>query len=173
MAIHIFLELNCSANLYLEMVSWGFSVLEFKFLGRVLPVLELLLTLRVTLEQSWSGAGDILRWGAECCAKTAHRFIIKFVSIVKLCWGPKSRWLYFCGNLTCPAEAFLICSRAPDISSEAETRTQTRRTHAIVTQRLVLVAGSSPVPPASDGHERCRKISEQVFDNGVFCFKWG
>ena len=71
---------------------------------------------------------------------------------------------YFIGN----SEAAMIYSGCDDIPTEAETRSQCRRRRAVVTQRLVPLAGSAPVPFASSSGERSRELLEEAFDNGMY-----
>ena len=65
------------------------------------------------------------------------------------------------------SEAAMISSDCDDIPTEAETRSQCRRRRVVVTQRLVPLAGSAPVPLASSSHERSRELLEEAFDIGM------
>ena len=65
------------------------------------------------------------------------------------------------------SQATMISSGCVDIPTEAETRSQTRRRHAVVTRRLVPLAGIAPVHLASSSHERSRELLEEVFDTGI------
>ena len=60
------------------------------------------------------------------------------------------------GNLIGASEAALIFSRGDDISVGPENRSQTRRRRAVVTRRLVPLAGSVSVTVASGSHS-CRR----------------
>ena len=70
-------------------------------------------------------------------------------------------------------EAAMISPDFDDIPTEAETRSQDRRRRAVVTRRLVPLAGIAPVPFASSSHERSRELLEEAFDNGMYHFIWG
>ena len=77
-------------------------------------------------------------------------------------------WYFIGGN-----EAGMISSGCDDIPTEAETRSQVRRQRAVVTRRLVPLAGIAPVPFASSSHERSRELSEEAFDNGMYHISCG
>ena len=73
--------------------------------------------------------------------------------------------------LTGPAEAAAICSGGDDNLTEAETRSQARHKHAIVTRCPVPLVGSAPVPIPSGTRERSREFLEEAFDKSMYCFK--
>ena len=58
------------------------------------------------------------------------------------------------GILIGASEAALIFLLGADISTAAETQIQTRRQRAVVTQRLVPLAGSAPIPVTSGNRKR-------------------
>ena len=62
----------------------------------------------------------------------------------------------------------MISSDCDDIPTEAETRNPSRRGRAVVTRRLVPLAGGSSVPFAGSGHERSRELLEEAFDVGMY-----
>ena len=62
----------------------------------------------------------------------------------------------------------MISSDCDDIPTEAETRSQCRRGRAVVTRRLVPLAGGSSVPFAGSSHERSRELLEEAFDVGMY-----
>ena len=53
------------------------------------------------------------------------------------------------------SEAAMISFFADDIPTEVETRSQSGRRRAVVTWRLVLLAGSASIPTASVSRKRC------------------
>ena len=67
----------------------------------------------------------------------------------------------------------MISSSCDDFPTEAETRSQVRRRPAVVTRRLVNLAGIAPVPFASSSHERSRELLEEAFDNGMYQIRCG
>ena len=67
----------------------------------------------------------------------------------------------------------MVSSDCDDIPTEAETRSQFRRRRAVVTRRLVPLAGIAPVLFASSSHERSRELLEEAFDNGMYHIRWG
>ena len=71
------------------------------------------------------------------------------------------------------SETAMIFSGCDDIPSEAETRSQVRRRRAVLTRRLVHLAGIAPVPFASSSHERSRELLEEAFNKGRCHFRWG
>ena len=81
-------------------------------------------------------------------------------------WQSSGPWYIF-GILTVLAEAAVVCSGGGDISTEAETRSQSRRRRAIVTRRLMPPCDSAPFSVASGSHERSREILEDAFVNGI------
>ena len=62
----------------------------------------------------------------------------------------------------------MISSDCDDIPTEAETRSQCRRRRAVVTRRLVPLAGGDSVPFAGSSHERSRELLEEAFDVGMY-----
>ena len=58
------------------------------------------------------------------------------------------------------SEAAMVPSDCGNIPAEAETRSQVRRRRAVVTRRLVLLAGIALVLFASSSHERSRELLE-------------
>ena len=66
------------------------------------------------------------------------------------------------------SEAAMISSDCDDIPTEVETRSQVWRRRAVLTRRLVHLAGLAPVPFASSSHERSRELLEEAFDNGMY-----
>ena len=66
------------------------------------------------------------------------------------------------------SEGVMISSDCDDIPTEAETRSQSRRRRAVVTRRLVPLAGAASVPFASSSHERSRELLEEAFDVGMY-----
>ena len=71
------------------------------------------------------------------------------------------------------SEAAIVSSGCDDIPIEAETQSQIRRRHAVVTQRLVPLVGSAPVLLASTSRERRLELLKEAFDNGINHFRWG
>ena len=71
------------------------------------------------------------------------------------------------------SEAAMIFSGCDDIPTAAETRSQVRRRRAVVTRRLVPLAGIAPVPFASSSHERSRELLEDAFDNCMYHIRCG
>ena len=65
------------------------------------------------------------------------------------------------------SEVAMISSGCEVIPTEVETRSQVRRQRAVVTRRLVTLAGFVPVPFASSSLERSRELLEEAFDNGM------
>ena len=74
-------------------------------------------------------------------------------------------------------EGAMISSDCDDVPTEAETRNQCRRRRAVVTRRLVPLAGGSSVPFAGSSHERSRELLEEAFDVGMYhnrcTYSWG
>ena len=66
------------------------------------------------------------------------------------------------------SEGAMISSDCDDIPTEAETRSQCRRGRAVVTRRLVPLAGGSSVPLGGSSHERSRELLEEAFDIGMY-----
>ena len=62
----------------------------------------------------------------------------------------------------------MISSDCDDISTEAETRSRCRRGRAVLTRRLVPLAGGASVPFAGSSHERSRELLEEAFDVGMY-----
>ena len=62
----------------------------------------------------------------------------------------------------------MISSDCDDIPTEAETRRQCRRRRAVVTRRLVPLAGGASEPFAGSSHERSRELLEEAFDDGTY-----
>ena len=62
----------------------------------------------------------------------------------------------------------MISSDCDDVPTEAETRSQCRRRRAVVTRRLVPLAGVSSVPLGGSSHERSRELLEEAFDVGMY-----
>ena len=62
----------------------------------------------------------------------------------------------------------MISSDCDDIPTEVETRSQCRRSRAVVTRRLVLLAGGASVPFAGSSLERSRELLEEAFDVGMY-----
>ena len=62
----------------------------------------------------------------------------------------------------------MISSDCDDIPTEAETRSQCRRRRAVVTRRLVPLAGGASVPFAGSSHERSRELLEEASDVGMY-----
>ena len=60
----------------------------------------------------------------------------------------------------------MISSDCDDIPTEAETRNQCRRRRAVVTRRLVPLAGSASF--AGSSLERSRELLEEAFDVGMY-----
>ena len=71
---------------------------------------------------------------------------------------------YFIGVSECA----MISSDCDDVPIEAETRSQCTRRRAVVTRRLVPLAGGSPVPLGGSSHERSRELLEEAFDVGMY-----
>ena len=69
------------------------------------------------------------------------------------------------------SEAAMLSSDCDDILTETDTRSQVRR-RAVVSRRLVPLAGIATVPFASSSHERSRELLEEAFDNGMYHFRW-
>ena len=72
----------------------------------------------------------------------------------------------------CVSEAAMISSGWDDNPTKAETRSQfrQRRRRAVITRRLVPLAGSAPVPLAGTSGERSREVLEEAFNNGMYHF---
>ena len=66
------------------------------------------------------------------------------------------------------SEGAMISSGCDDVPTEAETRSQCRRRRAVVTRRLVPLAGGSSVPLGGSSHERSRELLEEAFDVGMY-----
>ena len=62
----------------------------------------------------------------------------------------------------------MISSDCDDIPTEAETRSQCRRGRAVVTRRLVPLAGGASVPFAGSSHERSRELLDEAFHVGMY-----
>ena len=62
----------------------------------------------------------------------------------------------------------MISSDCDDMPTEAETRSQCRGGRAVVTRRLVPLAGGASVPFAGSSHERSRELLEEAFDVGMY-----
>ena len=62
----------------------------------------------------------------------------------------------------------MVSSDCDDVPTEAETRSQCRRRRAVVTRRLVPLAGVSSVPFGGSSHERSRELLEEAFDVGMY-----
>ena len=62
----------------------------------------------------------------------------------------------------------MISSDCDDIPTEAETRSQCRRRRAVVTRRLVPLAGGASMPFGGSSHERSRELLEEAFDVGLY-----
>ena len=58
----------------------------------------------------------------------------------------------------------MVSSDCDDIPTEAETRNQCRRGRAVVTRRLVPLAGGASVPFAGSSRERSRELLEEALD---------
>ena len=71
------------------------------------------------------------------------------------------------------SEAAMISSACDYIPTEAETRSQFRRRRAVVTRRLVPLAGTAPAPFSSSIHERSQELLEEAFHNGMYHRKCG
>ena len=120
----------------------------------------------------WGWACDILRWGTQPCAEFSHVLGINFVTIFHIFLAMFGTFVY-AWYLIGVSEAAMISSGCDDITTETETRSQFRRRPAVVTRRLFPLAGSAPVPLASNSRERNRELLEEVFDNGMYDFRWG
>ena len=59
-----------------------------------------------------------------------------------------------CGFFKGVSEAAMVSYGGDDIPTEVETRNQSRHRRAVVTRRLVPLAGSAPVPFAGASRER-------------------
>ena len=99
------------------------------------------------------------------CASSLWQYIIMFVAM----FGTVKYSRYFIGV----SKAAMISSGCDDNPTEAETRSQVRRRRAVVTRRLVPLAGIAPVPFASSSHERSRELLEEAFDNGMYHIRCG
>ena len=66
------------------------------------------------------------------------------------------------------SEGAMVSSDCDDVPTEVETRSQCRRRRAIVTRRLVPLAGGSSVPLGGSSHERSRELLEEAFDVGMY-----
>ena len=66
------------------------------------------------------------------------------------------------------SEGAMISSVCDDVPTKAETRSQCRRRRAVVTRRLVPLAGGASVPFAGRSHERSRELLEEAFDVGMY-----
>ena len=64
-------------------------------------------------------------------------------------------------------EVAVICSGDDDISTEAGSRSRTRRQHAVSTRRLVPVTVSAPVFVTCGSRERIQELLEEAFDIGM------
>ena len=62
----------------------------------------------------------------------------------------------------------MISSDCDDVPTEAETRSLCRGRRAVVTRRLVPLAGGSSLPFAGSSHERSRELLEEAFDVGMY-----
>ena len=62
----------------------------------------------------------------------------------------------------------MISSDYDDIPTEADTRSQCRRGRAVVTRRLVPLAGGASVPFAGSSYEHSRELLEEAFDVGMY-----
>ena len=62
----------------------------------------------------------------------------------------------------------MISSDCDDIPTEAEKRSQCRRGRAVVTRRLVPLAGGASLPFSGSIHERSRELLEEAFDVGMY-----
>ena len=62
---------------------------------------------------------------------------------------------------------------AGEVSTGVEIESLVRRRRAVVTRRLVpLAGGPQHCPPAADSSEnRSRQLLEKAFDEGIHCFK--
>ena len=66
------------------------------------------------------------------------------------------------------SEGAIISSDCDEIPTEAETRGQCRRRRAVVTRRLVPLAGGASVPFTGSSHNRSRELLEEAFDIGMY-----
>ena len=69
------------------------------------------------------------------------------------------------------SEGATISSGCHNIPTEAERRSHFRRQRAVVTRRLVPLAGNVRVPLASASGERSRELLEKAFDIGMYIFR--
>ena len=65
------------------------------------------------------------------------------------------------------SEAAMMSSVCHDVPTENETRSKSRSRSAVVSRRLVPLAGSALVPLATASRERSRELLEEEFDKGV------
>ena len=97
---------------------------------------------------------------------------IKFVTIshiVMAMIGTVEHFWYFRGV----SEAAMTSSVCDDISIEAEIRSQVRRRRAVVTRRLIPLAGIAAVLFDESSHERSRELLEEAFGNGIYHIRCG
>ena len=66
------------------------------------------------------------------------------------------------------SDGALGLSDCDDVPTEVETRSQYGRRRAVVTRRLVPLAGGASTPFAGSSHERSRELLEEAFDIGMY-----
>ena len=91
-------------------------------------------------------------------------------SIIVLSFGKLANIHY---ELCFPGEASdgPCLSEAGDVSTEAEVRRSRNRKQAVITRRLVPLAGQEPGPVDFGSHERSRVMLDQALDDGIIEFK--
>ena len=74
------------------------------------------------------------------------------------------KFWYFIGV----SEVALGLSDCDDVPTEVETRSHRGHRRAVVTRRLVPLAGGASMPFAGSSHERSRELLEEAFDVGMY-----
>ena len=62
----------------------------------------------------------------------------------------------------------MVSSDCDEVPTEAETRSQCRRRRAVVTRRLVPLAGGASVLFTGSSHNRSRELLDEAFDVGMY-----
>ena len=94
--------------------------------------------------------------------------LYQFFHIILAVFGTTEYVWYFIGV----SEGAMMSSDCDDVPTEVETRSQCRRRRAVVTRRLVPLAGGASVPFAGSSHERSRELLEEAFDVGMYHIRW-
>ena len=166
-ATHTFHKLVNSARLFMKKASWGCCVLVFDSSGEPAGHTEF------SDSCAWVCSGSEFEVGRTSCedglgAKVHAPMDYESSMYCSTCCCRGVLGQFHLCSFTGPIEVPIVDFGEGDISTESETRRQTRSRSARISRRLVPLARSASASIDFSGRDHSRALLEQAFDDGWY-----